>query len=101
MSVFFERLATNFEQLSEPCQSNKRHKLFDIIAIALCATICGGEGGEDFEEFGEAKYQWLKQFLELPHGIPSNDTLMAILRLWLMRLEVIGGLKTLRTGHWI
>jgi predicted transposase YbfD/YdcC len=26
------------------------------------------------ETYGEAKYQWLKQFLELPNGIPSHDT---------------------------
>ena len=74
MGVFFERLHKNFDGMEEPRQSNKRHKLFDIIAIALCATICGCEGWEDFEEFGEAKEEWLRQFLELPHGIPSNDT---------------------------
>jgi predicted transposase YbfD/YdcC len=28
----------------------------------------------DIEIFGSAKYDWLKQFLELPHGIPSHDT---------------------------
>jgi predicted transposase YbfD/YdcC len=26
------------------------------------------------ETYGKAKYQWLKQFLELPNGIPSHDT---------------------------
>ena len=74
MSLFFEQLHQSFDHLSEPRRSNKRHKLFDIIAIALCATICNCEGWEDFEEFGEAKQEWLSQFLELPHGIPSNDT---------------------------
>ena len=29
---------------------------------------------EDIELFGEAKHEWLKQFLELPNGIPSHDT---------------------------
>ena len=24
--------------------------------------------------FGKAKYEWLKRFLQLPHGIPSADT---------------------------
>jgi predicted transposase YbfD/YdcC len=28
----------------------------------------------DVELFGKSKYQWLKQFLKLPHGIPSHDT---------------------------
>lgn len=74
MNLFFDRLHNNFDGISEPRQANKRHNLFDIIAIALCASICGCEGWEDFEEFGEAKQQWLSQFLELPHGVPSNDT---------------------------
>jgi predicted transposase YbfD/YdcC len=74
MGVFFDQLHKNFDGVTEPRQTNKRHKLFDILAIALCGTICGCEGWEDFEEFGEAKQDWLRQFLELPHGIPSNDT---------------------------
>lgn len=74
MSLFFDRLQMCFGGISEPRQANKRHKLFDIISIALCATICGCDGWEDFEEFGDAKQQWLSRFLELPHGIPSNDT---------------------------
>lgn len=26
------------------------------------------------QTYGEAKYEWLKEFLELPEGIPSHDT---------------------------
>ena len=26
------------------------------------------------ETYGQAKHQWLQQFLELPNGIPSHDT---------------------------
>ena len=46
----------------------------DIIVIAVCAVICGADTWEDIELFGEAKHEWLKQFLELPNGIPSHDT---------------------------
>jgi predicted transposase YbfD/YdcC len=42
--------------------------------IAICAAICGAEGWEDIELFGETKEEWLKGFLELPHGPPSDDT---------------------------
>jgi len=48
--------------------------LLDIIVIAVCAAICGADTWVDVEVFGKAKYDWLKQFLELPHGIPSHDT---------------------------
>jgi hypothetical protein len=26
------------------------------------------------EQYGNSKLEWLKQFLELPNGIPSHDT---------------------------
>src|SRR5574337_681808 len=50
------------------------HKLLDIILIAICAVLCGAEGWEDIEEFGLSKATWLREFLELPCGIPSHDT---------------------------
>jgi predicted transposase YbfD/YdcC len=53
---------------------NFRHKLSDIFVIAILGTICGADGWSEIEEFGENKEDWLKTFLELPHGIPSHDT---------------------------
>lgn len=53
---------------------NKRHKLIDIIAIAILATICGAEHFTEMEQWGEANEDWLRTFLELPNGIPSHDT---------------------------
>ncbi len=63
-----------FSGITEPRGSNKRHKLIDIITIALCAVICGADSWEDIEEFGETKKEWFERFLELPHGIPAHDT---------------------------
>lgn len=63
-----------FSGITEPRESNKRHKLIDIITIALCAVICGADSWEDIEEFGETKKDWFERFLELPHGIPAHDT---------------------------
>ncbi len=48
--------------------------LQDILVIAILAVIAGGEGWEDIENYGYAKQQWLEEFLELPNGIPSDDT---------------------------
>ena len=50
------------------------HKLEDIIIIGLCTVVCGGEDFPDMEEFGKERAEWLKTFLELPHGIPDSDT---------------------------
>ena len=52
----------------------KRHKLIDIITIALCGMICGADDWVAISTFGEAKKEWLGSFLEIPHGIPSHDT---------------------------
>jgi predicted transposase YbfD/YdcC len=65
----------HFSQLADPrIERKKLHKLLDIIVIAICAVICGAEGWVDIEMFGNKKLVWLRQFLELPNGIPSHDT---------------------------
>jgi len=68
-------LLEHFSTIDDPrIDRTKRHKLIDILVIAICATICGAETWEDFELFGHAKLDWFKTFLELPNGIPSHDT---------------------------
>jgi predicted transposase YbfD/YdcC len=65
----------HFSVLPDPrTDRTKKHLLIDILFIAVCTMICGGEGFTDMEWFGEAKEEWLKQYLELPYGIPSHDT---------------------------
>lgn len=60
--------------ITDPRDLNKRHKIIDIINIAICAVVCGADSWEHIEEFGHSKYGWFKDFLELLHGIPSHDT---------------------------
>jgi predicted transposase YbfD/YdcC len=55
-------------------QRTRRHKLIDILVISVCTFLCGGETFNDMEDFGKAKEEWFKTFLELPDGIPSHDT---------------------------
>lgn len=64
----------HFGDLPDPREDNRRHQLIDIIAIVICASICGAEKWDDIESFGQSKEQWFRKFLELPHGIPSHDT---------------------------
>ncbi len=64
-----------FSSLSDPRMSGKvRHKLIDIITITICAVISGADTRTDIEEYGKAEYDRLKDFPELPSGIPSHDT---------------------------
>ena len=65
-----------FSDLTDPrVDRTKRHKLLDIIGLTICAVLCGADNWVEVAEFGEAREEWLKTFLELPNGIPSHDTL--------------------------
>ena len=68
-------ISEHFAGLEDPrAEHLNDHKLIDIVIIAICAVICGAEGWTDVELFGNERLEWLRQFLELEHGIPSHDT---------------------------
>ena len=68
-----------FEKLTDPRNGKaKRHYFGEILFIALAAMICGMEGFDDFERFAKLKETWLRRFLKLPHGTPSDDTFRRI-----------------------
>ena len=52
----------------------QKHKLIDIIIIAVCGVISSCETWVEIEEYGNLKKDWFKNFLELQGGIPSHDT---------------------------
>jgi predicted transposase YbfD/YdcC len=62
-------------------ERGKKHLLIDILFIAVCTLICGGEGFSDMEDFGQAKEAWLRSLLELPNSIPSHDTFRRVFSL--------------------
>ncbi len=69
------KITTHFATLEDPRRGPALlHPLLDIVAIALCAVICGADDWEEVELFGQTKEAWLRRFLSLPHGIPSHDT---------------------------
>jgi predicted transposase YbfD/YdcC len=72
--------ARYFAELPDPrVDRTKKHRLDDVLAITLCAVICGADSFEEIERFGEAREGWLRGFLALPHGIPSRDTFNRVL----------------------
>lgn len=76
------KLADHFQNIADPRKKYLiRHKLTDIIMIAICAVISGAEGWNDIEEFGQIKKKWLSNFLELRNGIPSHDTFRIVFSL--------------------
>jgi hypothetical protein len=68
-------IETHFGGLKDHRASHQiEHKLIDMIIITICATISGADDWKAIAEYGVAKYDLLKTFLELPNGIPSHDT---------------------------
>lgn len=68
-------LLESFASMPDPrVERTRRHKLVDILAIAVLGVICGADSWVDIVDFGQAKEAWLRGFLELPNGIPSHDT---------------------------
>lgn len=65
----------HFVDLPDPRRGQgKRHKLSDMIIIAVTAVICCADNWSDVADFGNAKLKWFSTFLDLPHGIPCVDT---------------------------
>jgi len=68
-------LISHFSIIKDPrVDRTKRHKLIDILTIAICAIISNADNFEEIELFGKQRLDWLKTFLVLPIGIPSHDT---------------------------
>lgn len=74
------RFRRMFRRLKDPRASNNRHDLVEILFIALAATLAGATACTDFEQFGLAREDVLRKFLDLEHGIPSHDTFSMVLR---------------------
>jgi predicted transposase YbfD/YdcC len=71
-----------FEDLDDPRSAvNRKHLLGDLIVIAICAVIAGADGPQAIGVWAASNQDWLKQHLELPHGIPSHDTIGRLLAL--------------------
>ena len=68
-------IVSHFKDLKDPrIERAKKHRLIDIIVIALGSIMVGGDGFQDMELFGQSKRAWLEGFLDLSNGIPSHDT---------------------------
>jgi len=61
------RLVEHFAEIDDPpIERTKRHKLIEILTIAILGVICGADSWIGMESFGKAKYQWLNYVSSLP-----------------------------------
>ncbi len=70
-----------WRELDDPRTGNASlHDFHELLMIALCAVLCGGQTAVDMAVFAEEKAPFLRGFLTLAHGIPSHDTFSRLFR---------------------
>jgi predicted transposase YbfD/YdcC len=76
-----EQFGSCWEGLEDPrCGNAALHDFHEMLMIALCCVLCGGQGAVDMAVFAEAKEPFLRSFLSLSNGLPSHDTFSRLFR---------------------
>ena len=55
-----------------------RHKMMDIIILVFFAMLANADDWVEMEVFGKEHEDFLRNYLELPNGIPSHDTIQRV-----------------------
>lgn len=64
-----------FSKLKDPrVERTKKHLFLDVIGLALFATLAGAQSFTEMAHFCRLHSKWLKEYFQLPCGIPSHDT---------------------------
>lgn len=87
-----------------------RHLVGDIVMIVFFALLGNANEWGEIESFAKQKEKWLRKYLELPNGIPTDDTIRIVtgninvehffqlaVRLLLEMIERIGSLSEKET----
>lgn len=56
-----------------------RHSLSDIVMITFFAILGNANEWEEIEAFAKRKEKWLRKYLELPNGVPTDDTFRIVI----------------------
>lgn len=59
--------------------SYTKHLLGDIIMIVFFAVLGNADEWGEIESFAKRKEKWLRRYLELPFGIPTDDTYRVVM----------------------
>jgi predicted transposase YbfD/YdcC len=70
----------HFRDLNDPrVERTRKHPLINILFIAVCGVLSGANSFAGIQEFGCDRRPWFARFLDLSHGIPSDDTFARVL----------------------
>ncbi len=58
--------------------ANKDYELADIIFLTIAAVLCGAKGWKAIKTFGEAQLDWLREYKDFSHGIPTRHSIGAL-----------------------
>jgi DDE_Tnp_1-associated/Transposase DDE domain len=73
-------LLDRFAALKDPRpQAKVLYPLPEILLLLLCATLAGADDLVEIELWGNQQLEFLRRFLPYTHGIPSHDTLGAVI----------------------
>lgn len=73
-------LVKKLDMVTDNRQKKKvRHKMSDIIALVFFATLSNADEWVSIEIFGNEHEEFLQEYLELPGGIPSHDTIQRVI----------------------
>jgi len=77
-----DRFIECWEGVEDPRTGNAAlHNFYELLVIALCTVLCGGQSAVDMAIFAQAKEPFLRSFLKLANGLPSHDTFSRLFRL--------------------
>jgi predicted transposase YbfD/YdcC len=63
-----------FGDLKDPRSRSPEHPLIELLVVAIAAILSGADSWVGIATWGEAKIEWLRQYLKLVNGVPSHDT---------------------------
>ena len=76
-SASFQR---HFQDLQDPrVERTRKHPLINIVFMAVCGVLSGANSFAGIHEFAIDRRNWLAGYLDLTHGIPSEDTFARVL----------------------
>jgi len=74
-----EGLLDYLKTVTDERQEKKvRHNIGDIVALVFFATLAFADEWAAIEVFGNEHEDFLRRYLDLPHGIPSHDTIQRV-----------------------
>lgn len=101
-------LVERLQTITDPRRqgANLKHPLVDVILLGFCGVLAGCEDFVEIAAWGQEHAEEVGTFLELPHGIPSHDTLnrvFAVLKPETLQAVLVPWLAERRgvPGEWI